>query len=234
MISRFGWIEGAALAAGLWFLVRRKPVQLPATRELSSERKRDLYRLLVGPANAVARRLPVHPALILSQAAVESGWLRSMGEPGSVHLFGVRWGRWTPADAAARAAAIRRVGLPAKPAHPVSFPTTEEWTPGVISRVRGDFRAYPTVADAVYDHGYLLGATPIYQEARRYYRDPYRQAMAVWLSGYATASNYYDVLRGLIAQFTDEPEDPALRRLAERASRMDPGERRRLLPELRK
>lgn len=114
-----------------------------------------------------ARRLGVSPNVLLAQAALESGWGRSM--PGN-NLFGVKAGAgWTGGT--------------------VQAYTHEASVAGEIGQTTR-FRAYPSLAAAVADYVQLIARNSRYRAARGAGGDPLAYGQALVAGGYATDPNY--------------------------------------------
>lgn len=195
--------------------------KLSLSRQLDSSEKQHFFDAYAPVANAVSRRFRLHPAVMLAQSALETGWGRS--HAGTCWaLFGVKFGSQSADDARRRAAALTHLmGAPIFPARPVSLPTLEEYTPGEMTRIRDDFACYRRPIDAYAHYAYLLTHTDRYERVPLEYPDPYRQLMAIWISGYATSTQYYPAVAGLIQQFTGKPQPPELTELAAFLSRFD-------------
>jgi flagellar protein FlgJ len=138
-------------------------------------RRRFIERFLPDAVEA-GRELGVEPRLLLAQAALETGWGRSIphypdGRPAN-NLFGIK------AGASWRGPRIAR--------------WTIEHAGGVAERRLEQFRAYPSSADSFADYVALIGASARYAEAAAQARDPERYARAVARAGYATDPAYAD------------------------------------------
>lgn len=149
----------------------------PASRE-------DFVRQVWPHAVAAGRALGVAPATIVSHAALETGWGRSLPQQAdgqtSFNLFGIKGGgRWEGASASA---------------------STLEFRGGAMVRSREQFRAYDSLGDGVADYARLLGGSPRYAAARNTGADVDAFAGALQRAGYATDPQYADKLRAVAAQ----------------------------------
>jgi flagellar rod assembly protein/muramidase FlgJ len=149
----------------------------PASRE-------EFVRQLWPHAQAAGRALGVSPATIVSHAALETGWGRSLPQQAngqtSYNLFGIKTGgRWEGASAPS---------------------STLEFRGGAMVRSREQFRAYDSLGDGVADYARLLGGSPRYAAARNTGADVDAFAGALQRAGYATDPQYADKLRAVAAQ----------------------------------
>ena len=101
--------------------------------------------------------------LAVAQAMTETGWGRAV--PGH-NWFGIK--------------GSTALGS-------VNVPTREEFTPGVVTRIRANFRRYSSAAASVADYArFILGGR--YRPARA--MSPAGAAVWIWAQGYATATRY--------------------------------------------
>lgn len=135
-------------------------------------------------AQAAARDLGVDPRVLIAQAALETGWGRSVmqrGDGSSSHnLFGIKTGNhWDG----------RSVNV-----------ATLEYRDGVAMKERANFRAYDSYADSFADYVDFLKSQPRYRDALNQAADPQRFLSALQNAGYATDPRYADkigsILRG--------------------------------------
>ncbi len=151
----------------------------PASRE-------DFVRQVWPHAQAAAERLGVDPATIVSHAALETGWGRSLprgadGEP-SFNLFGIKaGGGW-------KGAAVNA--------------STLEYSQGVATGTVQPFRAYDSIAAGLADYANVLGSNPRYAAARNTGGDVAAFASALQRGGYATDPSYATKLQAVAAQVT--------------------------------
>ncbi len=144
-----------------------KPAPLATT-------KLDFIRQMRPHAEAAARELGVDPHALLAQAALETGWGKSVpcnaaGEC-SFNLFGIKAGsQWSGAA--------------------VHVPTLE-FEEGVAVRKVERFRAYESPADSFRDYARLIGNNARYEGAVGTGNDVAAFASALQEGGYATDPNY--------------------------------------------
>lgn len=136
--------------------------------------KEDFIRSLWPHARQAAGELGVDPHALLAQAALETGWGRSVpcttdGEC-SFNLFGIKAGsRWGGAQ--------------------VAVPTLE-YEDGVAVRKVERFRAYASPAESFRDYAQLIRDNPRYREALNAGGDVAAFADALQRGGYATDPDY--------------------------------------------
>jgi peptidoglycan hydrolase FlgJ len=139
-----------------------------------SATKDEFLRKLRPHAEQAARELGVDPNALLAQAALETGWGRSVpcnanGEC-SFNLFGIKAGsQWSGAT--------------------VNVPTLE-FEEGVAVRKVERFRAYDSPADSFRDYAALIARSSRYASARGTGENVEAFAAALQQGGYATDPNY--------------------------------------------
>lgn len=130
---------------------------------------------LMPHAREAAAELGIAPEALLAQAALETGWGRSMihGSGGNSHnLFGIKAdGRWDGARATV---------------------TTLEFEDGVAVRRKDPFRAYGSYAESFRDYVDFLRDNPRYSQALASTDDPKAYFTALQEAGYATDPRYAD------------------------------------------
>lgn len=145
----------------------------PTPQPLSTS-KADFVRKFLPHAEAAGRELGVDPHALLAQAALETGWGRSLphnanGEC-SYNFFGIKaTGRWSGES--------------------VSVPTIE-FEDGIPVRKAERFRAYSSPADSFRDYAALIRNNPRYERALGCGSDVASFAAALQEGGYATDPNY--------------------------------------------
>jgi peptidoglycan hydrolase FlgJ len=153
-----------------------QPVSTPATggAEKLPTSKDDFISKLRPHAEQAARELGVDPNALLAQAALETGWGRSVpcnaqGEC-SFNLFGIKAGsQWSGAT--------------------VNVPTLE-FEDGVAVRKVERFRAYDSPADSFRDYAALIRDSSRYASARGAGDNVEAFATALQQGGYATDPHY--------------------------------------------
>jgi flagellar protein FlgJ len=150
------------------------PSELSAIRHPLSASKDDFLRTLRPHAEHAGRELGVDPNALLAQAALETGWGRSVpcsvnGEC-SFNLFGIKAGsQWSGAT--------------------VNVPTLE-FEEGVAVRKVERFRAYDSPADSFRDYAALIRDSARYANARGAGDNIEAFATALQQGGYATDPHY--------------------------------------------
>ncbi|MDX1697038.1 MAG: flagellar assembly peptidoglycan hydrolase FlgJ [Thiohalobacterales bacterium] len=134
----------------------------------------------------VARRgaamLGVQPAVLVAQAALETGWGRKMirraDGSNSFNLFGIKAdGRWQGDRATV---------------------TTLEYEQGVARRQRAAFRAYGSLAESMADYVDFLRGNPRYQQAIESAGDNMAFLRGLKDAGYATDPDYVEKIRSIM------------------------------------
>jgi flagellar protein FlgJ len=144
-----------------------------APRPVASS-KADFIRQMLPHAQEAARELGVDPNALLAQAALETGWGKSVPCNGagecSYNLFGIKaGGNWSGAT--------------------VNVPTLE-FEDGVAVRKVDRFRAYESPADSFKDYARLIRNNPRYENALNTGSDVTSFAAALQNGGYATDPAY--------------------------------------------
>jgi peptidoglycan hydrolase FlgJ len=162
---------------------------LPSPEEASTSRAftpgapAEFVAALWPHAAEAAQRLGTLPGVLVAQAAIETGWGRSVprnqyGES-SLNLFGIKADRnWQG---------------------PRAVVTTLEFVDGVPEQRREPFRMYKSVAEAFDDYVALLESRPRYAEALRA-RTPAAYAEALQRGGYATDPDYARKILDILAR----------------------------------
>lgn len=139
-----------------------------------SASKADFVRTMWPHAQRAGSQLGVDPNALLAQAALETGWGKSVpaqsGGSSSFNLFGIKAGSSWPGATA-------------------NVPTLE-FAEGVAVRRVERFRAYDSPADSFSDYARLIGTNPRYENAVGAGGDVATFASALQAGGYATDPNY--------------------------------------------
>lgn len=142
----------------------------------------DFVRAVWPHAQRAAETLGADPKALVAQAALETGWGKSIisrPDGGSSHnLFGIKAGAGWEGE---------RVSV-----------GTLEFEDGVAVRKRADFRAYDSFADSFQDYARLLSTQPRYQGALTQADDPAAFAHALQQAGYATDPAYARKIEGIL------------------------------------
>ena len=117
---------------------------------------------------------------IIAQAILESGWGESKLASLYHNYFGLKCGtRWTGKS--------------------VNMKTSEEYTPGVHTQIRDNFRVYDSMEEGV--RGYFEFIQLDRYRNLRGVTDPQRYLENIKADGYATSSTYVDNLMKLVRQY---------------------------------
>lgn len=146
----------------------------PAGDEWPPRSREGFVATLWPHAVAAGRELGVDPATIVSHAALETGWGRSLPRradgASSFNLFGIKAaGGWRGAAATAE---------------------TVEYERGAAVDRAEQFRAYGSLAESVRDYARLIAGSPRYAAARNAGADAGAYAVALQRGGYATDPDY--------------------------------------------
>jgi flagellar protein FlgJ len=129
---------------------------------------------LMPVAEQVAAQLGVDSRVLLSQAALETGWgekvIRRADGSSSFNFFNIK-------------------ATPSWKGDIVTVPTTE-YRNGVAVREFAAFRAYASPAESFADYAQLIGNSPRYQQALAQADDPRAYMHALQRAGYATDPRY--------------------------------------------
>lgn len=165
---------------------------------ITNDASKDRFLRSYGPlSRAVAPRFLLHPAVLLAQAAIETGWGRSDTMVRAHALWGVKVGSYTPAEAVVRAERIsRESGLRARPFSTETWGTHEEAREGRVAQ-RDEFRVYPDLVSGAADYADLV-TRGRYARTRDVWNDPYKQLGVIWGAGYATSRRYIQTVASIL------------------------------------
>ncbi|WP_082411328.1 flagellar assembly peptidoglycan hydrolase FlgJ [Methylogaea oryzae] len=149
--------------------------------------KEQFLRDLLPEAEAAAKELGVDPKMLLSQAALETGWgrhtVRGADGSDSHNLFGIKAGKdWEG----------QRVAT-----------TTLEYVQGVPVRKTDYFRAYDSYKDCFHDYVAFLRDNPRYAQAIEQGDDPHAFFAGLQRAGYATDPRYANKVLAIYRQLED-------------------------------
>jgi len=150
-------------------LAKLKPLPHGAPPHVES-----FLKLALPAARTVKARWEVPIAVLLAQAAQETGWGRKVVNNA---YFGIK-GKSASGGTTA-------------------FQTTEV-IKGKVVHLKDSFRAYVSFADAADDYGRFLKENPRYAGCFSFTRDPVKFAESVAAAGYATDPGYAAALTGII------------------------------------
>jgi len=142
----------------------------------------DFVKTLWPQARQAADKLGVDPAVLLAQAALETGWGRSVSRHAdgrsSYNLFNIKAdARWDG----------ERVSI-----------NTQEFRNGAFAREQAQFRAYDSFADSFDDYVNFLQNSTRYRPALDSAPDSQRFVSELARAGYATDPNYAEKIIGII------------------------------------
>lgn len=145
----------------------------PAAVDEADAQAADFVSRFLPEARKAAEALGIEPRLLLAQAALETGWGKSLGDneaARSNNLFGIKTGSSWQGQSVAR--------------------WTLEHADGVALRKHEQFRAYGDTAASFADYVELIGTSKRYSAALEKSGDPRGYAHAVADAGYATDPAY--------------------------------------------
>ena len=139
-------------------------------------------RELMPVARQGAAQLGVQPAVLVAQAALETGWgqkmIRHTDGRNTFNLFGIKAdGRWQGARATV---------------------STLEYRDGIAQRERAAFRAYESLAASVNDYVEFLHNNPRYRQAIESKSDSIAFLRGLKDAGYATDPDYVEKIRSIM------------------------------------
>lgn len=141
---------------------------------------------LLPMAREAAQRIGVTPEVILSQAALETGWgqfiIDKSNGRSSHNLFNIKAdSRWQGEHASTR---------------------TMEYRDGVAVKEQAQFRSYDNYQDSFNDYVDFLQTQPRYQNALKQTHDPERFIEGLHKAGYATDPDYADKIKRIMNSST--------------------------------
>lgn len=142
----------------------------------------DFINTLYPAAEKVAKELGLNPQVMLSQAALETGWGRFMirddAGKNSFNLFGIKADkRWQGESAVV---------------------STLEYRGGVAQREQAAFRAYGSYEDSLRDYANFLQSNPRYTQALKNAADPVKFTKGLQDAGYATDPAYAQKIQRIL------------------------------------
>ncbi|MGD9843499.1 MAG: flagellar assembly peptidoglycan hydrolase FlgJ [Steroidobacteraceae bacterium] len=142
----------------------------------------EFVRCIWPHAQTAAKQLGVDPAMLVAQAALETGWGKHIPEntdgSSSMNLFGIKaGGLWQGASTEAN---------------------TLEYEQGKPVQQAAHFRSYDSMADCFADYAQLLGSKARYQGAINTGGDAKQFAQSLQRGGYATDPAYSDKLQAVV------------------------------------
>lgn len=161
-----------------------KQAEIKAAKlEKGFESPEEFIRELYPAAERAAKELGVNPAVMLSQAALETGWgrymIRDNSGKNSFNLFGIKADRrWEGEHAVV---------------------STLEYRGGVAQRENAAFRAYDSYEDSLKDYASFLQSNPRYADALKNAHDPVAFTKGLQDAGYATDPAYAKKIQRILS-----------------------------------
>lgn len=156
-----------------------KPTEVAVSAEIPKvfETPEDFVSALMPYAEKAAQRLGIDPRILVSQAALETGWGKSVSEQSEPHfnLFGIKaQGEWKGDSVLQK---------------------THEYEQGRSVLQEAWFKKYDSFEDSFMDYVNHLTANPRYEEALASSSDPNQFIEHLQKSGYATDPNYAEKIK---------------------------------------
>ena len=158
--------------------LRSAPVTPASRHAVTPADKQAFLDNILPHARAAAHQLGISVRVILAQAALETGWGKSLAQ-GFNNLFGIK------ADSGWKGASARH--------------STLELVNGQLQRCHANFRAYPSIAASVQDYVSFLQSNPRYRQALAAGNNEQAFVQALSKAGYASDPHYADKLRQIMA-----------------------------------
>jgi flagellar protein FlgJ len=171
------------------------PTHAPRPQAAQSTAKQDFVRSMLPLAREAGAQLGVDPHTLVAQAALETGWGKSVpatpSGDSSFNLFGIKAGaRWSGPSAAA---------------------PTREFEAGAPVRKVASFRSYDSAADSFRDYAGLIRNNPRYADAVGAGTDVAAFASALQQGGYATDPQYAQKVTALATEVRELAGGSALK-----------------------
>lgn len=191
-LTRAGMVSSADETAKTQASAPTQSISSADDQQPLAKSKADFVRTLWPHAQRAGSQLGVDPHALLAQAALETGWGKSVpsqsGGASSFNLFGIKAGSsWAGAT--------------------TNVPTLE-FEEGVAVRRVERFRSYASPADSFSDYAALISNNPRYANAVGVGGDVATFASALQEGGYATDPNYASKVVAVAAEVRSLTSDP--------------------------
>ncbi len=167
-------------------------IPLKNAHALPIQSAEDFVRQLQPYAEQAAKELGVEPKVILAQAALETGWGRSLIKDGngsnSFNLFNIKANKaWLGKQAQV---------------------STLEFEQGVVKKVNAGFRVYASFQESFRDYVDFIKSNPRYQDALKQVGNGGRYLHELQRAGYATDPNYANKVMSIYQQMAEADMTP--------------------------
>ena len=180
-------IENPALFQKIMQAKPESAIQMrPIHSNITFDSPESFVRQLLPMAKQAAQRIGVTPEVILSQAALETGWGQHIIDKtdgrSSYNLFNIKAdSRWQGERATTG---------------------TTEYRDGVLVKEQAQFRSYNNYQDSFNDYVDFLQTQPRYQNALKQAHNPERFIEGLHKAGYATDPDYADKIKRIMNSST--------------------------------
>ncbi len=162
------------------------------TKDISQFKNADEFRRYLMPyAEKAAAKLGVSPELLVSQAALETGWGKAIATrpdgSSSYNLFNIKADHRWQGDRIVK--------------------TTLEYDNGIAKYEKASFRAYHSYADSFNDYVNFLRSNSRYADALQWHGDNQRFIKGLQQAGYATDPNYADKVMDIFYRTFSDRDD---------------------------
>ncbi|BCX69975.1 MULTISPECIES: flagellar assembly peptidoglycan hydrolase FlgJ [Pseudomonas] len=182
------WLANAQVAAGGGLQIHGRAIAqiplAPAKKAFSSAD--EFVNTMLPMAKEAADRIGVDPRYLVAQAALETGWgksvMRAQDGSSSHNLFGIKTGSSWQGDSA------RAI--------------TSEFRNGEMVKETAEFRSYASYKDSFHDLVTLLQSNNRYQDVVKSADNPEQFVRELQKAGYATDPNYASKISQIARQMT--------------------------------
>lgn len=182
------WLANATTASGGLQINGRAIAQIPlAPAKKAFSSADEFVNTMLPMAKEAADRIGVDPRYLVAQAALETGWgksvMRAQDGSSSHNLFGIKTGSSWQGDSA------RAI--------------TSEFRNGEMVKETAEFRSYASYKDSFHDLVTLLQSNNRYQDVVKSADNPEQFVRELQKAGYATDPNYASKISQIARQMTN-------------------------------
>lgn len=156
--------------------------------DMTEPGKTDWLKSISSISDSVSKKYGIPKQILLAQSSLESGFGKS--DLGVFNFFGIK-------DFSGKNSTTKS--------------TTEEYSPGVITKEQSSFKAFESLEDSFESYGSLIKNNNRYSLAtKKYYDQPGKFIIYIWGKGYATDSNYPQKISEVSKTVASKLSDPSL------------------------